>query len=105
MTEADLPQILRVIAALAFVLALMGGLTIFLRKYGFSGPNMNSRKRLKLVETLPLDSRRRLAIVQCDEKQHLVILGPNSETVIESNIESRQDNVSNLTVINRTNDA
>jgi flagellar protein FliO/FliZ len=91
MNEADLPQILRVIAALAFVLALMGGLLIVLRKMGYAAEGGGSQKRLKLIETLHLDGRRKLAIIQRDEKQHLVILGANGETVIESGIESRQD--------------
>ena len=45
----------------------------------------------KLVETLPIDPRRRLAIVRCDDREHLLILGTNSETVIESDIKPPQD--------------
>lgn len=88
MTWADLPQFLRLIAALAFVVALMGGFALLLKKLGLSGgPAVTpKKKRLKLVEVLPLDSRRRLALIQRDDKQHLVILSANGETVVENDI-------------------
>lgn len=95
MDGSDLPQLLRVMGAFIFVLALMGGLVLALRRMGLSAQGIGPKKRLKLVEVLHLDSRRKLAIIQRDERQHLVILGPNSETVIESSIErpveSQQD--------------
>lgn len=85
----DLPQIVRLIAALAFVLALMGGLTVLLRKLGLaesSAKQTGDRKRLKIIESIPLDHRRKLVLIQRDDRQHLVILGANSEIVVESNI-------------------
>ena len=93
MSWADLPQILRLIAAMVFVLALMGGLALVLKKLGLGGhPNIPQKKRrLKLIESLPLDSRRRAVLMQRDDKQHLVILGPNSETVVETDIEPKED--------------
>jgi flagellar protein FliO/FliZ len=89
--DSDMPEILRVLAAFLFVMALMGGLVIILRRMGLAAQNAGSKKRLKIVEVLYLDSRRKLAIVQRDDKQHLLVLGPNSETVIETSIESPQD--------------
>ncbi len=89
--ESDMPSIFRILAAFVFVMALMGGLLVVLRKMGLAAQNTGSKKRLKLVEVLPLDSRRRLAIIQRDSKQHLVILGATGETLIESGIESGQD--------------
>lgn len=84
--EGELPQIFKAIAALVFVLGLMGGLALALKKLGLSGamPVKNGNKRLKVIEALPLDGRRKLAIVQRDDQQHLIILGANGETVIES---------------------
>lgn len=90
--EHDLPQIFRVIAALIFVLGLMGGLVVLLRRLGYmTGVAPTGKKRLKIVEMLYLDSRRRLAIIQRDDKQHLVILGPTTETIVETGFESDQD--------------
>ena len=90
MEWSALPDLVRVFAALAFIVALMGGLAWVMKKLGLSDvANAPSpkKKRLKIIEALPLDSRRRLVLVQRDEKQHLVILGPNSETVVEQNID------------------
>ena len=97
MSWADLPQILRLIAAMVFVLALMGGLALLLKKLGLSGnPDIPQKKRrLKLIEALPLDSRRRAVLIQRDDKQHLVILGPNSETVVETDIKPPKDDKKN----------
>jgi flagellar protein FliO/FliZ len=85
----DLPQIVRLLAALAFVIALMGGLSIILKKVGLPGtPNTPGHKRrMRIVESLPLDGRRRAVLMQCDDKQHLVILGASGETVIKIDIE------------------
>lgn len=87
------PQILQLIAALAFVLSLMGVLAFALKKLGLSGaiPVQGKTKRLKVIEVLPLDRTRKLAIIQRDDVQHLIILGGNCETVVETNI-PRADN-------------
>ena len=80
-------DMLRLVLALVFVLALMGGLSIALKRLGFQGSGVaSSKRRLKIVESLGIDSRRRLVIVQCDDRQHLVILGPQGETVVETAI-------------------
>ncbi len=93
MTPNDPGQLLRLVAALVFVISLMGGLA-FLMKH-FNNRRLLSpggkRKRLQVVEILPLDPRRRLILLRRDNREHLVILGTNGETVIESGIESPQD--------------
>ncbi len=88
----DLPQLLKFAAALLLVLGLMGGLALLMRRFGnFQGMAAPGRRRLKIVETLPLDARRRLMIVRRDEREHLIILGATGETVIETGIETGQD--------------
>lgn len=93
MSWAELPEILRLFAAMAFVLSLMFGLAFILKRLGLSGvPAISTQKRrLKLIESLSLDSRRRAVLIQRDDKQHLVILGPNSETIVETNIKPVKD--------------
>lgn len=86
----ELPQFMRLIIALAIVLGLMGGLSLLLKKLGLSTQaaiKSGKDKRLEIVESLPLDARRRLAIVKCDEKEHLIVLGANSELLIDKNID------------------
>ena len=84
--EGELDQLLKAVAALVFVLGLMGGLAMLLKKLGLSGamPVKSGDKRLKIIEVLPIDGRRKLAIIQRDDVQHLILLGGNEETVIES---------------------
>ena len=88
MEPDGLGQIIKLIAALLFVLGLMGGLALALRRLGLSGalPVSPQKKRLRLIEALPLDGRRRLVLIERDEVQHLVILGANGETVVETGI-------------------
>jgi len=84
-------EFLRLVVALVFVLSLMGALALVLKKMGLGGagtiPNKGER-RLKIIEALPLDARRRAVILKCDDKEHLVILGPNGETVVERDIKA-----------------
>lgn len=84
---------LRFLLAMIFVLSLMGGLWLILRKLGLSGPIVQTpgKRRLKIIETLSIDTRRRAVILQRDNIQHLVILGPTGETVIETNIPAPED--------------
>lgn len=85
-----LPDFLKMIAALAFVVALMGGLAILIKRLGLAQglPSSAAQKRLKVIESIPLDPRRRAVLLRCDDKDHLVILGPNGETLIKADIQS-----------------
>src|SRR5262245_36458959 len=89
----DLPQIIRLVLALAFVLALMGGFALLVKKLGLTNNAIpRPGKRLKFVESLPLGPRHRAVLIQRDDKQHLVILGPNGETVVETDIAPKDEN-------------
>lgn len=85
----DGSQFLRFIFALVFVLGLMGGLYLVLRRIQNQGPLKSLRaRRLSVSEVLPLDAKHRAILLRRDDTEHLVILGPNGETVIENGIES-----------------
>ena len=95
--EPETVSWLRVLLACVVVLAMMGGLGFALRylsrtPFSLMGRNASS-KRLSVIETLPLDVRRRLIIVQCDKQQHLILLGQDRDLVIETNLPS-PDNAS-----------
>lgn len=82
---------LKFLAALIFVLALMGGLAMLLKRLGLNGTGImapSDKRRLKVVEILPLDARRRAILLRRDDTEHLVILGASGETVVETNIPS-----------------
>lgn len=95
----DTAQVMKFVAALLFVLSLMAMLALVMRRINNGGSVMPvSRRRLKLVETLPIDPRRRLAIIRCDDREHLLILGTNGETVIETNLKAPQDSAQVLKI-------
>jgi flagellar protein FliO/FliZ len=76
------------ILALIFVLALIGVLAAVARRMGLGyGPAVRGgRRRLAVSEVVALDGKRKLVLVRRDSTEHLVILGTNSETLIESAI-------------------
>jgi len=78
---------LRFVLALVFVLALIGLAAWLVRRFGVGGVVVpRGRRRLGLVEVLPLDARRRLVLVRCDDTEHLVLLGTATETVVQAGI-------------------
>ncbi len=89
----DTYDYMKFIAALLLVLGLMGGLAVLLRRFGFGGQAMlpSDKRRLKLVEVLHLDARRKLVLISRDDAEHLVILGGTNETVVETNIKTRSN--------------
>lgn len=88
----NLNDVVRFGAALVFVLALMGGLALLMRRFGHGHPLTDPRKRrLKIVEILTLAPRHRAMLIRRDDREHLIILGPNGETLVEHGIESPQD--------------
>lgn len=85
----DYTDYLKFLAALIFVLGLMGGLALLLKRLGLGPAAMvpADKRRLKIIEILPLDARRKAVLLARDGAEHLVILGPTGETVVETNIE------------------
>ena len=76
MTIAD---VVRMVAALAVTLGLIGLCVVALRKFG---PETMRRlqgvrrdRRLSVVETLVLDPSRRLVLVRFDAEERLILLG------------------------------
>lgn len=78
---------LQFLLALLFVLGLIALLAVLLRKLG---PQRymprTDRRRLSVVEVLPVDARRRLVLLRRDDRDHLVLIGPNEDVVIETGI-------------------
>lgn len=81
-----LSEILRVLFGLIAVLGMIGIAAYAARRLNLisSAQGLARRKRLSVVETLAIDTRRRLIIVRCDDKEHLLVLGQSGETLIES---------------------
>lgn len=84
----DILDFSRIFFALIAVLGLIGLCALIARKAGLAQNALSlvKRRRLSLVESLALDARRRAVIIRCDGREHLVILGPTSETVIDKDV-------------------
>jgi flagellar protein FliO/FliZ len=79
--------------AFVFVISLMLLLAYVIKRMGLPGAVAvpGTRRRLKVVEFLPLDARRRLVLIRRDDREHLLVLGPSGETVVESDISAAVD--------------
>jgi flagellar protein FliO/FliZ len=71
--------------ALAFVILLILACAYVARRLGLGGRLVASggRRRLAILEVLPLDGKRRLVLLKRDGVEHLLLLGLNSDLVIE----------------------
>lgn len=74
--------------ALVAVLALIALLAGLARKlgYGYGRVPRSAARRLHIVESLAIDSRRRLLLVRRDSTEHLILLGSGPDLLIESGI-------------------
>lgn len=80
---------LRFLLALAFVLGLISALTWVARRFGLTShmiPKKSRGTRLAVVETQTIDAKRRLVLIRRDDREHLLLLGPTGEIVVESGI-------------------
>lgn len=90
----ELESYLRFVLALVFVLALIGVLALIARRFNIGMPatvRLGGKRRLAVIEVLSLDTRRRLVLLRRDRTEHLVLLGPSTELLIESGIPAPGD--------------
>lgn len=81
----DFDTYLRFALALILVLGLIALLAWVLRRFG-AGVKLQRGRRLGIVEVQALGPRHRLILLRRDQIEHLVIVGPHSETIVESGI-------------------
>ncbi len=76
---------IRALGALAFVLALLLGVAWALKRFGGGfGLRPPSASDLRVIESRPLDSRRKLVVLRWGEREHLLCLGPTGDSLIAS---------------------
>ena len=83
--ELETINYFKFVLALLFVLGLIGGFAIIAKRSGLGnrGPIVRGKsKRLSIIETMVLDPKRRVVLIQCDNSEHLLLLGTNNERVI-----------------------
>ena len=85
----DIAGYFRFVAALVAVLGLIL-ITAHLAKRFLHGrvalAKAGAGRRLSVSEVLPLDARRRVVLLRRDGQEHLVLIGPDGDTVIERDI-------------------
>lgn len=78
----DFFQLAKVLFALIATLALLAGVAWGARRLGMLRPGREGERRLKISESMMLDPRRRLVIVRCDGREHLLLLGAGGDRVV-----------------------
>ena len=83
----------RFLLALVAVLALLAAFAWLARRFGFGGRGfaVGGKRRLAIVEVMPIDAKRRLVLLRRDQTEHLIVLGSDGATVIESGIGASGD--------------
>jgi flagellar protein FliO/FliZ len=90
---------MRFILALLLVLGLLALAAFLLRRSGL-GPKLSRSRRLAALESLPVGPKHRLLLIRRDDVEHLLLLGPEGDLVVESHIPTaagappRQDGLS-----------
>jgi flagellar protein FliO/FliZ len=84
----DFLSLLRMVGGLATVLGLLAGALWVVRRYDLKLPDRflsgGDSKRLAVIERLPIDGRRSVALIRRDDREHLVLIAPEGLLMIES---------------------
>lgn len=82
----DLVDFGRYAGGLLVTLGLLAALAWGAKRHDLLKPLRGERtgRRLAVVETLPIDARRRLALVRWGGREHLLLLGAQDDILIES---------------------
>jgi len=85
----EIETYLRFLAILVLVLAMIAACAWAARRFGLGGAlaaTKGGSTRLAIVEVKVIDPRRKLILLRRDQKEHLVLLGPNQDLLIENDI-------------------
>ena len=89
----DNSHYIKLVVAFILVMGLMGLLSLILRKLNaFQSGMSGGSNRLKIVEQRMIDTKHKAVILRCDNKDHLVIISQNGNTVcLEAGITPPKD--------------
>ncbi|PHR60882.1 MAG: hypothetical protein COA47_06650 [Robiginitomaculum sp.] len=82
----------RYAAGLLFTVGLMLAVWMAVRRFapGMITTKPSSERQLHIIESLHLDARRKLVLIEDGEREHLVLLGTSGESLIESRKKSQK---------------
>ncbi|GAB4175721.1 MAG: hypothetical protein OHK0024_12780 [Thalassobaculales bacterium] len=78
---------LQVVAALAVVLALIFALAWLAKRGGLGPVGPKPGRRLAVIEVAAVDAKRRLVLLRRDDREYLVLLGPDRDLLLEAGSE------------------
>ncbi|WP_299817042.1 flagellar biosynthetic protein FliO [uncultured Roseibium sp.] len=86
--SGGITQVVAVILALAVVLLLFALFIFILKRLtGVNAPqNRNRQPRIAVMDSAPIDTKRRLVLIRRDNIEHLILVGGPSDVVVEQNI-------------------
>lgn len=88
----DIVNIARFLLSFVVVIGLLGGLAWVLRRYGTGRiTTAGGKGRLGVVEVSIVDAKRRLVLIKRDDVEHLILLSPTTETIVETDINTNGD--------------
>jgi flagellar protein FliO/FliZ len=75
---------MRMVFALIATLSLIAGAAYLARRFNLfeAGGVKGPERRMRVRESLVLDARRRLVLVRCDAREHLLLLSPVGDVVV-----------------------
>lgn len=86
----DAYSLLRTLGALAVVLGLLAGALWTVRRYDIGLPgrvsNGGGTRRIEIIERTTLDGRRSVALLRRDGREHLILLSPEGNVMLEAGI-------------------
>ncbi|MCF8469057.1 MAG: flagellar biosynthetic protein FliO [Sneathiella sp.] len=82
-------QYLKYIVGLLIVLGLIALIALLARRFGMV-PKVDRKpgnpRRLSITDVIAIDAKRRLVLVKRDDQEHLLLLGPERDLIVEQNI-------------------
>ncbi|GAB5349272.1 flagellar biosynthetic protein FliO [Alteriqipengyuania sp. 357] len=90
----DVMYLVRALGALGLLLGMLTAALWAVRRYDLRLPGAlvrNSGRRLEVVERLGIDKRRSAILIRRDDREHLVIISPEGQIVVESRPHSFPD--------------
>jgi flagellar protein FliO/FliZ len=82
-------QYLKYIVGLLIVLGLIALVALLARRLGMvprATRDPSAPRRLSITDVISVDAKRRLVLVKRDDREHLLLLGPERDIVVERNI-------------------
>jgi flagellar protein FliO/FliZ len=84
--EDQLINYFRYIFGFLLVVGLIGLCAIFAKRYLFGGAiqtRLGKERRVRIVELLPIDAKRRVILLQKDREEYLILTGGGSDLLID----------------------